>query len=50
MNAAPKLDFFGIERLVSFCRNCGSKLPAKTGEVHEVQVDGHGPVFDSGIV
>jgi ribonucleoside-triphosphate reductase (formate) len=30
MNASPKLDFFGIERLVSFCRNCGSKLPAKT--------------------
>jgi hypothetical protein len=29
-NAAPKLQFFGIERLVSFCRNCGSKLPAKT--------------------
>ena len=30
LNASPKLDFFGIERLVSFCRNCGSKLPAKT--------------------
>jgi ribonucleoside-triphosphate reductase (formate) len=30
MNASPKLEFFGIERLVSFCRNCGSKLPAKT--------------------
>ncbi len=29
-NASPKLDFFGIDRLVSFCRNCGSKLPAKT--------------------
>ena len=30
MNASPKLDFFGVERLVTFCRNCGSKLPAKT--------------------
>ena len=30
MSASSKLDFFGIERLVSFCRNCGSKLPAKT--------------------
>jgi len=30
LNASPKLEFFGIERLVSFCRNCGSKLPAKT--------------------
>ena len=30
VNASPKLEFFGIERLVSFCRNCGSKLPAKT--------------------
>jgi hypothetical protein len=30
VNASPKLDFFGIERLVSFCRNCGSKLPPKT--------------------
>lgn len=29
-NASPKLEFFGIERVVSFCRNCGSKLPAKT--------------------
>src|SRR5262249_12036002 len=29
MNASSKLDFFGIERLVSFCRNCGSKLPSK---------------------
>ena len=29
-SASAKLDFFGIERLVSFCRNCGSKLPAKT--------------------
>jgi ribonucleoside-triphosphate reductase (formate) len=30
VNASPKLDFFGIERLISFCRNCGSKLPPKT--------------------
>ncbi len=30
MNASLKLGFFGIERVVSFCRNCGSKLPAKT--------------------
>ena len=30
MSASPKLEFFGIERLVAFCRNCGSKLPAKT--------------------
>jgi ribonucleoside-triphosphate reductase (formate) len=30
MNASPKLEFFGIERIISFCRNCGSKLPAKT--------------------
>ena len=29
-SASPNLDFFGIERLVSFCRNCGAKLPAKT--------------------
>ncbi|MDG6914762.1 MAG: ArsR family transcriptional regulator [Nitrososphaerota archaeon] len=29
-SASPSLDFFGVERLVSFCRNCGSKLPAKT--------------------
>lgn len=30
LSASSKLDFFGIERLVSFCRNCGSKLPAKS--------------------
>lgn len=30
VNATPRLEFFGIERLVSFCRNCGTKLPAKT--------------------
>jgi anaerobic ribonucleoside-triphosphate reductase len=30
MNASPKLDFFGIEKLIYFCRNCGSKLPSKT--------------------
>jgi ribonucleoside-triphosphate reductase len=29
-NASPKLEFFGIDRQVSFCRNCGSKLPPKT--------------------
>ena len=29
-SALAKLEFFGIERIVSFCRNCGSKLPAKT--------------------
>ncbi len=29
-NASPKLEFFGIDRHVSFCRNCGSKLPPKT--------------------
>lgn len=28
--ASSKFDFFAVERLVSFCRNCGSKLPAKT--------------------
>jgi len=28
-NASTKLDFFNIERVVSYCRNCGSKLPAK---------------------
>jgi ribonucleoside-triphosphate reductase (formate) len=30
VNASSKLEFFGIERLVSFCRNCGSKLPPGT--------------------
>jgi hypothetical protein len=30
VNASPKLEFFGIEKLISFCRNCGSKLPPKT--------------------
>jgi hypothetical protein len=29
-SASPKLEFFGIDRQVSFCRNCGSKLPPKT--------------------
>ena len=28
--ASQRLDFFAIERSISFCRNCGSKLPAKT--------------------
>jgi anaerobic ribonucleoside-triphosphate reductase len=28
-NASAKLDFFNIERIVSYCRNCGAKLPAK---------------------
>ncbi|HUH99795.1 MAG TPA: anaerobic ribonucleoside-triphosphate reductase [Nitrososphaerales archaeon] len=30
VNASTRLDFFGIERPISFCRNCGTKLPAKT--------------------
>jgi hypothetical protein len=29
-SASPKLEFFGIDRQVAFCRNCGSKLPPKT--------------------
>ena len=28
--ASQRLDFFAIERSISFCRNCGSKLPTKT--------------------
>jgi ribonucleoside-triphosphate reductase (formate) len=27
--AAPKIPFFKVHRLVSFCRNCGAKLPPK---------------------
>ncbi|HUI00655.1 MAG TPA: anaerobic ribonucleoside-triphosphate reductase [Nitrososphaerales archaeon] len=30
LGAVPKLEFFSVDRTVSFCRNCGSKLPAKT--------------------
>ena len=50
MNASPKLDFFGIERLVSFCRNCGSKLPAKTERCTKCRSTATRPIFDSGVV
>jgi len=29
LNATPKIPYFKVDRLVSVCRNCGSKLPQK---------------------
>ena len=26
LNATPKLPYFKVERVISFCRNCGTKL------------------------